>query len=236
MAQIQSICFVAFPNAGEQDLLVPYELLRSVAWDLSRQGQKLEVVLGCFGDLLVPTQMGTAVRADRTLRSHDRFDLVYVPGGLGAGAQSSNEVLLSFLRAHQEEGHWVGANCAGMGVLHRAGVLRGMEVTTPATLWRRLPEQGTQVVNPRRAWRIIPEKKVFSSGGAGTVHPSTIALVWHLFGDRIGRELAAGWDSSPLFGEALFALDGPVMQDDETVRTRLQETWEEVFLPTPAAV
>src|SRR5262245_16649745 len=228
---IQSIVFLVFPNVGEQDLLAPWELLRSVAWDMSRRGQKLDVVLGSFDEGPIPTQMGTAIQPAVRLKSSDRFDMVYVPGGIGAGAQSTNETVLEFIRAHHREGRWVGANCAGMGVLHRAGVLGDTEVTSPATLARRLAEQGTRVVNPRRAWKIVPERRIFSAGGAGTVHPSTIALVWHLFGDAAGRGLAAGWDALPLYGEALFSLDGPIMKDDEQVKSQLQDAWEDVFLP-----
>jgi transcriptional regulator GlxA family with amidase domain len=154
-----------------------------------------------------------------------------VPGGIGAGVQSTTEPVLSFLRAHHQEGRWIGANCAGMGVLHRAGVLGDTEVTSPATLARRLAAQGARVVNPRRAWKIVPERRIFSAGGAATVHPSIIALVWHLFGDAAGRSLAAGWDALPLHGESLFSLDGPVMKDDEQVKSQLQDAWEDVFLP-----
>jgi putative intracellular protease/amidase len=139
--------------------------------------------------------------------------------------------VLDFLRAHRDEGRWVGANCAGMAVLHSAGVLEGLEVTAPATLARRLPAKGTRVMSPRRAWKIDPQHRVFSSGGAGTVHASSIALAWHLFGDEAGRGLAAGWDSLPLFGEALFSPLGPVMNDNEQVKAKLQDTWEKVFLP-----
>lgn len=157
--------------------------------------------------------------------------MVFVPGGVGAGAQTKNETLLEFVREHKAEDRWVAANCAGMGVLHRAGVLGDIQVTSSATLARRLAAQGTNVVNPRRAWKIIPEHKIFSAGGAGTVHPSTIALAWHLFGDAAGRDLALGWDASPLFGETLFSLEGPKMNDDEAARSKLQDAWEDVFLP-----
>ncbi|EWS54401.1 hypothetical protein [Methylibium sp. T29] len=63
-----------------------------------------------------------------------------------------------------------------------------------------------------------------------------MALVWHLFGDEAGRALAAGWDALPLHGESLFALLGPVMNDDPAVASRLQDAWEPVFLPAPQAV
>jgi putative intracellular protease/amidase len=157
--------------------------------------------------------------------------MVFVPGGVGAGAQASNETLLAFLRAHKAEGRWVAANCAGMAPLHRSGVLAGVDITSSATLARRLAAEGARVATPRLAWKISPADKVFSAGGAGTVHPSTIALVWHLFGDEAGRALASGWDASPLFGEVLFALDGPVMNDNPQVKSQLQDIWENVFLP-----
>jgi putative intracellular protease/amidase len=230
---IKSVLFLAFPNVGEQDLLVPWELFRAVAWDKAQRGEKLEVVLGSFDDGLVSTHMGTAIKPDRKILPTDRFDMVFVPGGIGAGAQSQNETLLEFLRAHKQEGRWVAANCAGMGPLHRSGVIRGVPVTSSATLERRLVAEGAQVASPRLAWKISPEHKVFSAGGAGTVHPSSIALAWHLFGDAAGRALAAGWDALPLFGEALFSLDGPVMNDDPKVKAQLQDAWENVFLPQP---
>ncbi len=71
---------------------------------------------------------------------------------------------------------------------------------------------------------------MFTAGGAATVHPSTIALVAHLFGEAEGRELAAVWDTLSLHGEALFSLEGPLMPDLST-DGKLQDTWEEVFLP-----
>src|SRR5262245_4890334 len=231
MLKIRSVLFLAFPQVGEQDLLAPFELFRALAWDMSQRGETLDVVLGSFDDGPVATQMGTSVMPTRKIDPADRFDLVYVPGGIGAGAQSKNPLLLDFLRAHQRENRWVAGNCAGMGVLHRAGVLGDAEVTAPATLARRLAALGTRVATPRRAWKILPEQRIFSAGGAGTVHPSTIALVWHLFGDAAGRGLAAGWDASPLFGETLFSLTGPVMQDDAKTVCQLQDQWETVFLP-----
>ena len=236
MNDIRSILFLAFPNAGEQDLLAPWELLKSMAWSLGARGQGLEVTLASFEGGVVTTQMGAKVQMDRKLEASDRFDLVYVPGGIGAGQLSQNAEVLEFLRAHQREGRWLAANCAGVGVLHRAGVLAGASVTAPATLARRLPEQGTPIESPRRAWRIDREHKIFTAGGAATVHPSTIALVSELFGAEQGRELAAGWDTLPLHGDALFSPLGPQMRDDANIAQGLQEQWENVFLPPVASV
>ena len=235
MNPIRTILFLAFPNAGEQDLLAPWELLKSVAWSLGARGKKLEVSLGSFAGGVVTTQMGAKLEMERKIEATDRYDLVYVPGGIGAGQLSQSPEVLAFLRAHHREGRWVAANCAGVGVLHRAGILAGAQVTSPATLARRLPAQGTPIANPRRAWQVDAERKIFTSGGAATVHPGTIALVSELFGEQQARELAAGWDTLPLHGEALFSRLGPEMRDDPAISAGLQDQWENVFLPSLAS-
>jgi transcriptional regulator GlxA family with amidase domain len=231
MSDVKTVLFLGFPNVGEQDLLAAWELFRSLAWTMGQQGEELEVTLGSFEGGTIASHMGARIESERTIVPSDRFALLYVPGGIGAGAASKNETILNFVRAHHAEGRWVAANCVGVSVLYRAGVLDGLEVTAPATISRRLAELGARVATPRRAWGISPAQKVFTAGGAATVHPSTIALVWHLFGEEKARDLAAAWDSLPLHGERLFSLVGPVLVDDEAAKRRLQDTWENLFLP-----
>jgi hypothetical protein len=60
------------------------------------------------------------------------------------------------------------------------------------------------------------------------VGPSTIALIWHLFGDHAARALAASWDTLPLHGEQLFSLAGPQMNDHAASLQAVQDTWEEL--------
>lgn len=230
-SKIQTVLFLAFPSFGDQDLLAAWELMRSLAWTMNQRGERLEVTLGSFEGGTITTHMGAKIESERTITAADRFDLLYIPGGIGAGAASKNPAILELVRAHHAEGRWVAANCAGLAVLHRAGILEGIEVTAPATVSRRLTALGTKVISPRRAWKIDPVRKVFTAGGAATVHPSTIALVWHLFGEAAARDLAASWDTLPLHGDKLFSLVGPVMADDDVIKAKLQDTWEMVFVP-----
>lgn len=231
MSTVKTALFLGFPNVGEQDLLAAWELFRSLAWTMGQRGEHLEVTLGSFEGGTITTHMGARIESERTIRPADRFDLLYVPGGVGAGAASQDETILDFVRAHHTEGRWVAANCAGLSILFRAGFLDELDVTAPATVSRRLAELGARVASPRRAWIISPEQRVFTAGGAATVHPSTIALVWHLFGAELARDLAATWDTLPLHGDRLFSLVGPALADDETVKHALQDAWEKVFLP-----
>ena len=214
MNPIRSILFLAFPNAGEQDLLAPWELLKSVAWSLGARGEKLEVSLGSFAGGVVTTQMGAKLEMERKIEATDRYDLVYVPGGIGAGQLSQNPEVLAFLRAHHREGRWVAANCAGVGVLHRAGILAGAQVTSPATLARSLPAQGTPVA----AILAAPGRSTPDVGSSPLVvlPPCTPGR-----SQQQARELAAGWDTLPLHGEALFSRLGPEMRDDPDPARRL---------------
>ncbi len=228
---IKSIHFLTFPHVSEQDLLAAWELMRSLAWTLSHSGQQLEVTLGGFEEGLIHTHMGATLESQRVLSPEDRFDVLYIPGGLGGGAASKDQRILDLIRSHHEEGRWVAANCSGVGILHRSGILKGLEVSSTAILARRLPALGTPVMSPRLAWRIHEEQKIFTSGGAGTVHPSTIALVWKLFGEAAARNLAAAWDSLPLHGNSLFSNNGPVMADAPASMEAVQTQFELLFLP-----
>ncbi|MET7746447.1 DJ-1/PfpI family protein [Streptomyces sp. NPDC005385] len=230
MSDIKKVLFLAFPNVGEQDLLAPWELFKALAYDLSQQGDTLEVTLGSFEGGTVTTHMGAQLQTDKVAPA-DRYDLVYVPGGIGGGAASRDPQILDFIRAHHNEGRWVAANCAGVGVVFRSGILDGTRFQAAAVLGRRLKELGADVAEPRRAWSVLPEAKVFTAGGAATVHPSTIALVSHLFGEDRARALAGTWDTLPLHGESLFALEGPVSNDDEAFVKGLRDGMEKVFLP-----
>src|SRR5262249_15938813 len=152
-------------------------------------------------------------------------DLLYIPGGVGAGAASQNPTILDFVRAHHAEGRWIAANCAGLGVLYRAGLLTDPEVAAPATVSRRLANLGAHVANPRRPWVINAAQKLFTAAGAATVHPSTIALAWQLFCEDVARDMATTWDTLPLHGESLFSLEGPRLADDAEPVRKLQDTW-----------
>ena len=198
---------------------------------MSAREESLEVTLGGFAPGQITTHMDATLAIERQITPADRFDLIYIPGGAGAAQAARDQTILEFVRDHHAEHRSVAGNCAGLGVLHRAGILDGIEVAAPATLARRLQAEDTTVATPRRAWKINPERRIFTAAGAATVHPSTIALVWHLFGHQAGRQLAANWDSLPLHGEQLFTLTGPHMHDDPTTMAAVQANWEDILLP-----
>lgn len=232
MNDIKSIHFLTFPNISEQDLLVAWELFRNLAWSFAEQGQQLDVSMGGFEPGPVATHMGTEIKTDRVLTPDDRFDVLYVAGGLGGGAASQSPAILDLIRKHHAEGRWVASNCSGVGVVFRSAILDGKTITCSVALARRLPKLGAHVLNPRLAWHIDAKNRIFTSGGGGTVHASTIALVAQLFGREAARGLAANWDSLELHGDVLLEADGPIMGGGTPELTAAaQDGLEMVFLP-----
>ncbi|HEH8398713.1 TPA: DJ-1/PfpI family protein [Pseudomonas aeruginosa] len=227
MSNVRSVLFLAFPQVSEQDLYAAWELMRAVAYG----NPGLDISIGSFQGEALPTHMGSTIAPQRIIKDSDRFDVLYIPGGIGAGAASKDSRVLELIRAHHAEGRWVAANCAGVGVLYRAGVLDGKQITSPASLARRLPQLGANLVSPRRAWKVDRENRIFTAGGAATVHPSTIALVGELFGIDAAKNLAGSWDTWALHGDVLFQPLGPKMLQDTEAERALQDQLELVFLP-----
>lgn len=228
-----SILFLGYHRCGEQDTLAPLEMLKSLAWVLSQQQPKreLQVALGTFDGGAVSMQMGVVVQTERKLTPDVRADVLYVPGGLGSGDASKDQRLLDMIRAHHREGRWVVTNCSGIALVQRAGILANTQVTAAATVSRKLTREGAKVTAPRKMWVCAPNQKIFTAAGGSAVHPSTIALVWHLFGEELALQLSLMWDTLGAHGKSLFALEGPDYGVYPNYEGKLQDQWEESLLP-----
>src|SRR5262249_41508492 len=152
MKEIRSVGVIAYNRCGEQDTLVPWEILRSLAWVLSQQKRELSVELVGVEKGNINMQMGLQVIPQSQLNPTSTFDLLYVPGGLGSGEASRDARILDLVKRHYAEGKIIATNCSGISILHRAGILEGRPITCPATVLRRLVEEGARVVSPRRMW------------------------------------------------------------------------------------
>ena len=231
MPKIESILILGYPQCGEQDTLAPWEMFKSLAWKMSQANQTLSVELGTFEGGRVTMQMGAVIDVERKVTPQTRADVLYVPGGVGSGKASQDQRILDLIRFHQKEGRWVATNCSGIGILYRAGILQDTPVTAAATVSRKLAREGVKVQSPRKMWTCVPERRVFSAAGGSAVHPSTVALAWHLFGDDWGRTLSLMWDTLGAHGKALFQLEGPEYGMYPQYETPLQDEWEPILLP-----
>jgi len=223
--------FLGYPKCGEQDTLAPWEMLKSLAWVMSQKGLQLDVKLGAFEEGNITMQMGAVVASEILLTPQSRADLLYVPGGTGSGDACKNEPILDLIRAHRADGKWIATNCSGIAILQRAKVLSDAPVTAAATVSRRLLQEGVNVLQPRKTWVYSPDQRLFTAAGGSAVHPSTVALVWNLFGENWGKTLALMWDTLGAIGKKLAEPIGPDYGSYPAYESDLQDQWEDALLP-----
>jgi putative intracellular protease/amidase len=175
--------------------------------------------------------MGTQVVPDATLSEDDRYDILYVPGGVGSGELAKDERILEIIRRHHEEGRVIAANCSGVGVLARAGILDATPVTCVAAIARGLRNEGFNVPVTRRMWIGNPEDRIWTATGSYGVNGSAVALVAHYFGREVGTIVAMMFDTLSGIGEIIFEPLGPEFYEHPTLEEYFQDFFEEMLLP-----
>lgn len=236
MIDIKTVGVIAYHHCGEQDTLVPYEILKHASMVLG-QAQPPKPLsirllrLNAADPELIEMQMGTRVMTDGAVAEGEMFDLLFVPGGMGSGAASQNSVLLDLVRKHHAAGKVVATNCSGISVLHRAGILGDTPVTAAATVSRRMLAEGAKVLQPRTMWAGKKDGTIWTSAGGSGVHGSTVAMIANYFGREVGTYLGMGWDTYPAYGDNIFEERGPQYYSFPVLEAQIQDALEDILLP-----
>ncbi|MDF5756958.1 DJ-1/PfpI family protein [Spongiactinospora sp. TRM90649] len=244
MTNVQSIAVLGYEKVSEQDMITPLEIFKGAAmvvggqiapWQREVPPGRLDVKLVGDKPGVITMQMGTQVVPDAALDDEETFDVLYVPGGVGSGAVATDERLLEVIRRHHEEGKVVAANCSGVGVLARAGILADTPVTCVAAVARGLRAEGVNVPQARRMWVGRPEERIWTSTGSYGVHGGAVALVAHYLGREVGTIVSMMFDTLGGLGEAIFEPVGPEFYQHLDLETTFQNYFEEMLLPKVAA-
>ena len=232
MEDVKTIGILGYENCGEQDTITPLEILLGAAMVLDMEHKrKLAVKLVALDGGNVKMQMGTQVVPGGRLSGDDLFDMLYVPGGVGIGALTTNSTVLDSVRRHHESGRIVAANCSGVGLLHRAGILGDTPVTCVAAVARRLREEGANVPQPRHMWIGDPDARIWTATGSSGVHGSAVALVAHYFGRDVATTVSMMFDTLSHLGERIFERKGPEYFFHPELESKFQDFWEDKLLP-----
>ena len=114
------------------------------------------------------------------------FTMVVLPGGPGTKNLAQDERVLAVVRRLAAEGQRTAAICAAPLVLHAAGVIEGVPVTSHPSVRGKLPGA---IVRDRP--RVVRSGPIVTSQGAGTAMEFALALVADLRGEARAAELAA---------------------------------------------
>jgi putative intracellular protease/amidase len=237
---VESIGVLAYPQVSEQDLLTPVEIFKGTAmvlrgdiapWPREAAPEELRVDLVSLDPGVVTMQMGTQVVPDRTLDPEFLYDLLYIPGGVGSGAIATDERVLNLVRRHHEQGRVVAANCSGVGVLARSGVVAGQDITSVAAISRGLRAEGFNAAETRRMWIGHPQDRIWTASGSYGVNGSAVAMVAHYFGREVGTIVSMMFDTMSGIGEAVFDTVGPEFYVHQELEGAFQNLFQNMLLP-----
>jgi 4-methyl-5(b-hydroxyethyl)-thiazole monophosphate biosynthesis len=155
------------------------DVLRRAGLDVTVAGLAPGPVTGSHGIAVIPD-------ADLGALDAAAFTMIVLPGGM-AGTRNlmSDERVLALVRRLSSEGKRTAAICAAPLVLHAAGVLAGVPVTSHPSVREKL--SGAIV---RAGPRVVRSGPVTTSQGAGTAMEFALALVADLCGEAQAAELA----------------------------------------------
>lgn len=194
--------------------------------------EQLHVELVSLAPGVVTMQTGTQVIPDRTLDPEIRYDILYVPGGIGSGALLTDQRVLDLVRRHHADGKVVAANCSGVGVLARAGILDDLDVTSVAAIGRGLRDEGFNAAEVRRMWIGHPTERIWTATGSYGVNGSAVAIVAHYFGREVGTIVSMMFDTLSGIGDYVFETVGPEFYVHPELETSFQDLFQPMLMPS----
>ena len=162
----------------EIEFVTIVDVLRRAGLDVTVAGLRPGAVVGSHG-----IEVGTDAHLDDL--DLTSFTMVVLPGGMpGTRNLAQDERVLSLVRRLHDEGRRTAAICAAPLVLHAAGVLAGVPVTSHPSVRGMLG--GADV---RSEPSVVRSGPVTTSQGAGTSMDFALALVADLCGAEKAAEL-----------------------------------------------
>ncbi|MGQ0547883.1 MAG: DJ-1/PfpI family protein [Betaproteobacteria bacterium] len=179
-----------FPEMTQLDFTGPYEVFAQLpGCDVKVIASTLEPVAARGGLRFLP---------DTTIDAAPALDVIFVPGGPGAGALMEERRVLEFLRDQALHARYVTSVCTGALVLGAAGLLKGYRATTHWLSLDLLPIFGATAAPER----VVIDRNRITGGGvtAGIDFGLTIAAETCGAGTAKAIQLLIEYDPSPPFG------------------------------------
>ncbi|HEV8112541.1 MAG TPA: DJ-1 family glyoxalase III [Planctomycetota bacterium] len=163
----------------EIEAITIVDVLRRAGLDVTVVGLAAGPVMGAHGIVVTP-------EAHFDVIEPSAFSMVVLPGGMpGTRNLMADERVLALVRRLSSQGKRTAAICAAPIVLHAAGILAGVPVTSHPSVRERL---GGAVVDGES--HVVRSGPVTTSQGVGTALEFALALVAELCGEAKAAELA----------------------------------------------
>lgn len=139
---------------------------------------------------LVQACNGLKVQPDYSFDNAPYFDILVIPGGLGAREKEIyNEKVIQWISQRMGKVKLMTSVCTGALLLAKAGLLNGKMATTHWASYDRL-ENEFPAVTVKRNIKFVDEGNIMTSGGISAGINMTFHIVKQLLGSEIARTTA----------------------------------------------
>lgn len=154
---MRTIGALLYPGFELLDMFGPMEM-----FGILPKFYKLHLVAEDLGP--IASAQGLSAHATRTIDGGEKYDILFVPGGIGTIPALENQKLLDWITKTSQTAEYTMSVCTGSALLAKAGVLDGRKATTNKAYFSQFAEHGKNVDWQRRA-RWVEDGPVFTSSG-----------------------------------------------------------------------
>lgn len=141
------------------------------------------------GDLVIATN-GLKVQPDYSFDNVPRFDILIIPGGLGAREREmNNDNAINWITNQMKTVQLMTSVCTGALLLAKAGLLNGKMATTHWASLERLKKEFPQV-EVQREVKFVDEGNIITSGGISAGINMSFHIVKRLLGSEVAQNTA----------------------------------------------
>lgn len=139
---------------------------------------------------LINTRNCLKVQPDYSFETMPRFDILIIPGGLGAREREiHNDKVITWIKNQMKTVQLMTSVCTGALLLAKAGLLNGKLATTHWASYERLEKEFPEV-EVKRTVKFVDEGNVITSGGISAGINMSFHIVKRLLGSQIAKETA----------------------------------------------
>lgn len=184
---MRNVAILVYENAEVLDFAGPFEVF-AVTSELN-DWEPFNVFTVSPADGPVRAVNGLTILPDYTLIDSPPADVLVIPGGAGSRQVMTDDAVLEWVRGGHESSNVTLSVCSGARILARAGLLRGLSVTTHHEVideLRQLEPQADVVLGPR----FVDTGRIVTTGGISAGVDGSFHVVSRLLGDEVALRTA----------------------------------------------
>lgn len=177
-----------FDDVEVLDFAGPFEVFSVTEIENDQQPFVVETVSE-KGNLVIATN-GLKIQPDYSFDNVPRFDILIIPGGLGAREREMyNDNVINWITNQMKTVQLMTSVCTGALLLAKAGILNGKMATTHWASLERLKIEFPQV-EVQREVKFVDEGNIITSGGISAGINMSFHIVKRLLGSEVAQNTA----------------------------------------------